>query len=279
MEILISRYQANNLLKAQTAGQSQAMVSPDLGITQLEVSLDADGVTFPDSQRLTWAHLEEVRESEVGCFRLEGDELVKIQQFSEVTNRMCSLMPTERAPTLLIAGFPMHRIKGTTPDQDTLNKIKAAKPTGRVLDTNTGLGYTAIRASHQALAVTTVELDPAVIAIARQNPWSQELFDNPKITQMIGDSYDVVMEFDGGFFDCIIHDPPTMSLAGDLYSADFYAELLRILKRRGRLFHYIGDPDSNLGKRTTKGVIRRLQEVGFREVRPAPQAFGVTAQK
>jgi predicted methyltransferase len=173
----------------------------------------------------------------------------------------------------------MHRIKGTTPDQDTVNKIKSAKPTGRVLDTNTGLGYTAIYASRQALHVTTVELDPVVIAIARQNPWSRELFDNPKITQVIGDSFDVVMELEDGFFDCIIHDPPTMSLAGDLYAADFYAELLRVLKRRGRLFHYIGDPDSSLGKRTTKGVIHRLQEVGFREVRPAPQAFGVTAQK
>jgi uncharacterized protein len=277
MSITLSHYQAKTLQKAYQAGQTTVAVSLDLGLSTAEVQLDGEGVIFADEQRLSWAQVQEIRESENGCFRVEGSMSEKIQVFSEVTNRLCTLMPTERAPALLIAGFPMHRINGITPDYGAMSMIKAAKPSGRVLDTNTGLGYTAIQASKLADSVTTIDIDPAAIEVARQNPWSRDLFDNPKIIQIIGDSYDVVEAFEDESFDCIIHDPPTVTLAGHLYSGDFYAELHRILKKRGRLFHYIGDPSSKLGSRTTKGVIRRLQEVGFRRVELAPQAFGVVA--
>ena len=53
----------------------------------------------------------------------------------------------------------------------------------------------------------------------------------------------------------------------------------RVLRRNGKLFHYIGDPDSKSGARTTKGVVRRLQEAGFTRIVPKPQAFGVAAYK
>ena len=45
------------------------------------------------------------------------------------------------------------------------------------------------------------------------------------------------------------------------------------------MFHYIGDPDSNLGSRVTKGVVRRLMESGFSKVVPKPAQFGVVAYK
>jgi len=63
------------------------------------------------------------------------------------------------------------------------------------------------------------------------------------------------------------------------YSADFYHELHRVLKAKGRVFHYIGDPKSKSGGTVTRGVVRRLQEVGFRRVKPWPRAFGVVAYK
>jgi predicted methyltransferase len=69
------------------------------------------------------------------------------------------------------------------------------------------------------------------------------------------------------------------SLAGDLYSLAFYQQAIRVLKHNGRIFHYIGDPESKTGVRVTAGVIRRLQEAGFRRVRRAPRAFGVVAYK
>ena len=69
------------------------------------------------------------------------------------------------APTILISGTPMHRIKGSNPHQDTLTKIRAITPlSGRVLDTATGLGYTACQASRLAGRVVTIELDPAVVS-------------------------------------------------------------------------------------------------------------------
>ncbi|MCA9935630.1 MAG: methyltransferase domain-containing protein, partial [Anaerolineales bacterium] len=202
------------------------------------------------------------------------------QFFSETFNRFYSLMPTEAAPTMLISGIPMHRIKGTDPHKDTLSKIRAAAPvTGEVLDTTMGLGYTAVAAAQTAHHVTTIELDPTVAEICRHNPWSQGLFDNPQITRLIGDAYDVIEEFEDGSFHRILHDPPTFSLAGHLYSTEFYRQLYRVLGGNGRLFHYIGDPKSKSGSSVTRGVVRRLHEAGFSQVKPAPYAFGVVAKK
>ena len=168
---------------------------------------------------------------------------------------------------MLISGIPMHRIKDTNPHQDTLNKIKAIAPVkGDVLDTTTGLGYTAIEAAKTARLVITIEIDPIAQEIARLNPWSRALFNNPKITQVIGDAFDKIEQFDAESFSTILHDPPMFSLAGDLYSLAFYQQAFRVLKPNGRIFHYIGDPQSKSGARVTAGVIRRLQEAGFKRV-------------
>jgi predicted methyltransferase len=164
--------------------------------------------------------------------------------------------------------------------QDTREKIKSIAPlTGQVLDTATGLGYTAITAAETAESVTTIELDPTVLEIGRLNPWSQDLFDNPRIDQRIGDAWDVIETLPDESYSRILHDPPVFSLAGHLYSGDFYRELYRVLKRNGRLFHYIGDPNSKSGRNTTRGVIRRLHEARFNRVVPKPKAFGVAAYK
>jgi hypothetical protein len=278
--IVLSHYQITPLLAARKAGQNAATLSPDLGLSIVEVALAPDGIAFPSGERLAWNAIERIASSENNCFRLTANGCEPIISFSEQTQRVYSLYPTPRAPTLLVAGFPMHRIKDTTPDEDTHHKIHALAPlAGRVLDTATGLGYTAIEAARLADHVVTIELDPAAQSIVRQNPWSQALFGNPRITQLIGDSAEVVPTLDAESFARILHDPPTFSLAGDLYSAEFYRELYRVLTPNGRLFHYIGNPESASGQRVTRGVIRRLQAAGFTRVRPAPQAFGVVAQK
>ena len=181
---------------------------------------------------------------------------------------------------MLIAGFVMHRIKDIDPMQDTLRKIGAISPVvGRVLDTATGLGYTAIEAARTADEVVTIELDPGAQEMARFNPWSQTLFQSPKIHQIMGDAYEVVQTFEDGSFSRIIHDPPTFSLAGELYSGVFYQQLFRVLKRGGRLYHYIGDPNSKASGGVTKGALKRLQEAGFARVVRRPEAYGVVAYK
>jgi predicted methyltransferase len=278
--IVLSHFQTRPVLQARWASQHRLAVSPDLGLTTVEVVIEPQGVLFPNGELLRWDVLEEISGSENNCFAIEGGERRKIQLFSELTNRLYGLMPTPTAPTMLVSGIPMHRIKGTDPYRDTLEKIKTVKPVvGPVLDTATGLGYTAIEAAKTADHVVTIELDPAVLEIARLNPWSQALFDNPKIAQRFGDSYDVVQEFAEQTFTRIIHDPPAFSLAGHLYAGEFYAELYRVLRRGGRLFHYVGNPESKSGRNITRGVIRRLQEAGFSRIVRCPRAFGVVAFK
>jgi predicted methyltransferase len=278
--LVLSHYQAGILLKARAAGEDAAVASPDLGLTDVDVALSRAGAQFPGRGMVGWEALEEIAGSENSCFLVERGEPVKIQAFSELTGRYYSLMPTERAPTMLISGIPMHRIKGTDPYRDTLTKIATLKPViGNTLDTATGLGYTAIEAAKTADHVLTVELDPTALAVARLNPWSQALFGGQTIEQRIGDSFDVVETLEEGVFQRIIHDPPTFSLAGHLYSGDFYAELHRVLARGGRLFHYIGDPGSPTGRSTTRGVIERLRQAGFGRVVRRPQAFGVVAYR
>ena len=174
----------------------------------------------------------------------------------------------------------MHRIVDIDPMQDTLKKIATIVPiVGRVLDTATGLGYTAIEAAKTAEQVITIELDPGAQEIAQLNPWSRDLFDNPKIKQVMGDAFEVVANFDDSSFERIIHDPPVFSLAGELYSGAFYRQLYRVLKRGGRLFHYIGNLESKSSGTVTKGALKRLQEAGFTRVVRKPEAFGVVAYK
>src|SRR5712692_10345699 len=182
--IVLSYVQVEPLLAARKKGQQIVAISPDLGLTTLTVTLSPEGVEFPNGEQLDWQSIEKIARSQVNCFLVENNTIRSIQVFSEYTNRVCSLMPTRGAPSMLIAGFVMHRIKDIDPMQDTRGKIAAISPiVGRVLDTATGLGYTAIEASKTADEVITIELDPGAQAMARLNPWSRELFDNPKIQQ------------------------------------------------------------------------------------------------
>jgi predicted methyltransferase len=278
--IVISHFQTRPLLKHRGVARGSVAASPDLGLTDVEVVLEAEGVVFPSGELLHWEAVEEVSAAENNCFVLDGGKTKKVIVFSELTNRVYSLLPTEEAPTMLVSGIPMHRIKGTTPNRDTLEKMRAVSPVeGQVLDTATGLGYTAMEAAKRAEQVVTIELDPAVLEVARVNPWSRGLFNNPRIRQRIGDSNEVIKEFEDGAFSCIIHDPPMMSLAGELYGRAFYAELYRVLKRGGRLFHYVGDPESRSGASVTRGVVERLKMIGFKRVERRPEAFGVVAFK
>ena len=289
MLITLSHIQAIPLLAAHKAGATAVAISLDLNRTLTPCDLSAAGLHLPTGGVLDWPLVEEVAESENACFHITTDPedgadgrptLRKINFFSEELQRAYTLYPTHRAPTMLVSGITMHRIVDCDPHEDTLNKIKAVgKVTGDVLDTTMGLGYTAIMAAQTAASVHTIELDPTVEEVCRLNPWSQELFTNPRITRRIGHAWDVVEELPAAHFSVVLHDPPMFNMAGELYAQDFYAELYRVLKGNGRLFHYIGNPASKSGATTTRGAIRRLQAAGFRRVEPRPAAFGILAVK
>jgi predicted methyltransferase len=278
--VILSYIQTRPLLEARGQGREVVEVSPDLGLSWIEARLADEGVRFASGALLTWDEIEQISRSEVTCYTVGVGGIQPVQTFSEVTGRVCSLLPTPGAPALLLSGFVMHRIKEIDPWQHAQRMLAALAPiSGAVLDTTTGLGYTAILAARRAASVTTIELDPGVEAIARLNPWSRELFANPSITRLMGDASEIVPTLPDGQFERIMHDPPALKLAGDLYSGAFYRELHRVLKRGGRLFHYIGDPQSKAGGSVTRGVLRRLQEAGFARVVPRAQAYGVVAYK
>ncbi len=284
--VVLSRFEVEPLLEARRRGEGSVSISLDLGLSQSAVVLSPDNLVLPDGRQVLWSDLQRVSDSKGSgrmserCWVLQDGTLHEIRTFSRESDLHYSLMPTSGAPTMVISGFPMHRVKGTDPYQDTQQKIKAVAPiVGTVLDTATGLGYTAIASARTAGKVITIERDPAALEIARLNPWSQALFDNPKIEQRMADSFEAVAEFEAEQFTRIIHDPPAFSLAGDLYSGEMYRRLYRVLRRGGRLFHYIGDPESRSGARVQKGVIRRLQEAGFVRVQARREAFGVVAVK
>ncbi len=276
-EMIFSHFQVKSLMNKNAPPVMP--LSTDLGLSIISVKKEESGWRLPNGEILTFAQIQMIVEDQNSCFVFSDGRICKVEAFSETTYRYYSLMPTPTAPTMLISGIPMHRIKNTTPVEDTNQKIKAlGKPFGRILDTSTGLGYTAIYAARTAENVITVEFDPLVLDICRINPWSRALFSNPKIHKIIGDSASIAEIFKDGTFNAIIHDPPTFHIAGDLYAQSLYKTFYRILKDRGRLFHYIGNPNSRSGAAVGRGVIERLEAVGF-TVKPKGSAFGVLAKK
>jgi predicted methyltransferase len=189
------------------------------------------------------------------------------------------LAKTTGAPTLEIDGIRMHRTKNTTPEQDTWDKLRILGLNGgKVLDTCTGLGYTAIQAHEsEAEYVVTIEYEPNVIRIAQLNPWSSQLFTEPSIHKIIGDSFFVIDALPKHHFDYIIHDPPRHSAAGYLYGQEFYKKLAYVIKPEGRLFHYTGEPRSRYRRvNIQKGIMERLRAVGFMGLEYHPSVMGVT---
>src|SRR5262249_20281881 len=134
-------------------------------------------------------------------------------------------------------------------------------------------------AAQTAVQVVTIELDVTVLEVARRNPWSQALFHEARIQQILGDAASQVQTLEAGAFSRIFHDPPTFRLAGALYSEACYRQLFRVLARGGRLFHYIGDLESASGSNVAKGAARRLQAAGFARITRRPEAFGLVASK
>jgi predicted methyltransferase len=186
-----------------------------------------------------------------------------------------------REPWLEIDGVKMHATRLAPPLEEAENKARLLKlkQNERVLDVCTGLGYSAIALARRGAKVTTIEIDEEVLRLAKTNSFSRELFANPKIEVIEGDAFEVVKTLGAASFDAALHDPPRFSFAGELYSLAFYRELARVLKPRGRLFHYTGTPNERAGKSFLKGVKQRLAEAGFERVAWREDALAFTAEK
>ena len=303
----ISHFEAGELdaLKSQAPSDGTTRLEGDL--LPQEITCDV-GMRRPTAVELTPSHVrlylgetaepacvawkflaKVVKKKKQGAWQLDSDcdeppEL--IQGFSDGTQRTASLYPVERGPpTAILGGFNMHRMKSIDPGEDTARKLGALGSAkgglrGRVLDVCTGLGYTCLGASRTAFVdhVVTIELDPLMVEMQRANPWSADLFTDEKVTRLLGDATEIVPQLPEGYFNFVVHDPPTNHMSGELYSAEFYAALRRTLKPGGTLYHYVGDPASKASGRLFKGIIERLRDVGFEEVKSHNKAYGIVAR-
>jgi len=204
------------------------------------------------------------------------------RRFSTETNLLYVLFQQgDDLPNLEISGI---RMKSAVPSVEAVLRasIRELSPlAGVCLDTCGGLGYTAV-AMATAPRVTRVhcfEVDANVIEAARNNRASRFLFEDPKIVLRHADVFEALVDFPDASFDRVFHDPPRVSLSGDLYSRAFYDRLFRVMKPGGKLFHYTGSPGEKSGKRVRQGVMRRLADAGFVRVRDVPEAQGVSAMR
>jgi len=280
LPITLSTFEVAPLLAARDRHLESVPGSADLRQTHGPVELTATGVRFGHGPAIRWATLERIKARGQQCFRIDDDgEEHAIAEFSTTTGWMRSLYPTRGWPTTIVAGFNMHRMEEIDPAEDTRRKaapLLACR--GPVLDTATGLGYTAIALGREATEVVTFERDPTAIVIARANPWSQGLFAAHLHVHEV-DVRDGLLTLPPGHFGAILHDPPSLRLAGELYGLAFYASLHRVLRPGGKLSHYIGNPATKTGASITHGVMERLRAAGFRRVQARPDAYGVVAER
>ena len=252
----------------QFRARREARMSLDLGLSSVHSTCRNGTAILPDGVSIPLDELQKVVDSPDVVFVANDGRVEKLVRFSDATGRVYRLLATETWPALEISGILMHPIKNTDPKADAEAKVALISPVrGTVLDTCCGLGYTAIVEAKSADSVTTVEKDPVVVELVQLNPYSQDILSNPRIGLLQGDSTELITQFPDAAFDCVNHDPPTVSVAGDLYSDHFYEQLFRVIKPGGSLLHYTGDPGGR-DRRVSllNRVARRLRRIGFEKV-------------
>jgi predicted methyltransferase len=263
---------------ASSPAEDHIDISVDLNLSRGTFALGADALILDADNRLSRAQLQRIAGKEGRIFTLEDGELAVLEIRDDGYYK---LVPTDQAPLLEISGVKMHISKGINPFESAGQMAaQVVKKGDRVLDTCSGLGYAAAAALKLgAREVVSVECSSTVMALRQKNPWSQGIFGaNINLVHADIDSY--IRELAAESFGSVIHDPPRISLAGELYGERFYRELYRVLKRRGALFHYTGNP--HVVKRGTSFVdqaAQRLRTAGFTKVVKVAELMGVTAYK
>lgn len=274
MRVVLTKKEIEKITKAS----GEVSASLDLGKSASKVFVEDNKVKF-DSETLDLTKLPKL--DDWTCYTVIENKLIKIQFFSGETDRFYKLTPTKDWPTVSISSTPMHRVSASTPKIDTLSKIKAlGKIGGRALDSCGGLGYTAIQLAKYCDEVITFEKDKNVLEIAKYNSYSDELFNNEKIKLKKKDVFSWIKKFNDKYFDVIVHDPPTFKYAVELYSLEFYKELFRVLKDKGKIYHYTPLPKvKTTGRFFPNEVKKRLLKAGFSKVNYIESCQGFIIQR
>jgi predicted methyltransferase len=253
----------DELLAAARAGRATLDCSLDLGRSTTTIAV-GDGAW-------NWAgraypYLESCRDRTV--YHWTGEAFEPVARYSA---SLVKLVPTEWGPpTFEIDGIKMLPTAQVSPYEDARGKVDLVQPRGKViLDTCGGLGYFAAWCLVGGAArVLSFEKNPEVMWLRSLNPWSPSAGAGLELT--LGDIAVEIAALPDASVDAILHDPPRFGIAGELYSQAFYDHLARVIRRRGRLFHYTGAPNRlSRGRDLASEVARRLSLAGF-----AAQASG-----
>lgn len=249
------------LLAARDAGSILVSCSLDLGRSVDTVVLEAQGWKWRDQ----WLpYLEQCRDRTI--YAWNGTTFEPLSRFN---GALIKLVPTEwGAPTFEIDGIKMLPTAQLSPYEDARRKVALIQPRGKtVLDTCGGLGYFAAWCLEGGAAqVISFEKNPDVIWLRGLNPWSPEGsgVSLAALTLTHADVSKRIETLGDASVDAILHDPPRFGIAGELYSQRFYDQLARVLRPRGRLFHYTGSPNKLTSRRDVPAeVSARLRKAGF----------------
>jgi predicted methyltransferase len=251
------------LLAARGAGKNTLECSLDLDRSMTTVTLRADAWLWGERR---FPYLAGCKPRTIYHWAETGFEPV-----ARYTGSLVKLVPTEwGAPTFEIDGIKMLPTAQLSPYADAARKVSLIAPRGkRILDTCGGLGYFAAWCLRgQAAHVYSYERNPDVLWLRSLNPWSPDNRWRPQtgaaLTMTLGDVAEQIAGMPGESLDAILHDPPRFGIAGELYSQRFYDQLARVLKRRGKLFHYTGSPNRlGSGRDVPREVATRLRHAGF----------------
>ncbi len=207
-------------------------------------------------------------------YAFEGDEWGPVSRYGTA---LIKLVPTEWGPpTFEIDGIKMLPTAQVSPWADAERKVGLIAPKGKVvLDTCGGLGYFAAWCvTSGASAVLSFEQNPDVLWLRTMNPWSP--VPDGVLTLTHGDISERISSLASRSVDAILHDPPRFGIAGELYSQVFYDELARVIRPRGRLFHYTGSPNKlTSGRDVPTEVAKRLSRAGFKTTLDGDGVIGV----
>ena len=258
------------LLAAARAGGGPVDCSLDLGRTQTVAAVAADGWSWRGAR---YPFLEVCRDRTV--YHWTGAAFEPVARFS---GALIKLVPTAWGPpTFEIDGIKMLPTAQVSPWDDARQKVALVAPRGKaILDTCGGLGYFAAWCvAGGAASVLSFERNPDVLWLRSINPWSPE--PGGALTLVLGDAIEQVASLPVASVDAILHDPPRIGIAGELYSQAFYGELAHVLRPGGRLFHYVGAPNRlTSGRDVPAEVSRRLEQAGFTT---APRRDGILATR
>jgi uncharacterized protein len=249
------------LQAAARAGVTTIACSLDLDHSTDTVEIGASGWTW---QGRSFPYLERCKDRTI--YYWTGTAFEPAARF---TTSLIKLVPTDWGPpTFEIDGIKMLPTAHVSPYADAQHKVALVQPRDKVvLDTCGGLGYFAACAlAGGARQVTSYEKSADVMWLRALNPWSPENSGDAddRLSLSHADITAAIALIPDGSVHAVLHDPPRFGIAGELYSAAFYQQLARVLRRKGLLFHYTGSPNAlSSGRDVPREVARRLHGAGF----------------